>query len=69
MESVLLTLALLSCPVGMGLMMWWMGRAHRQSSAQPSSPDELQAEHARLTEEIAELERQQRPEPAAAVRS
>lgn len=25
MESVLLTIAVLACPVGMGLMMWFMG--------------------------------------------
>jgi hypothetical protein len=54
-ESVLLSLALLACPVGMGLMMWFMARSHRQTQT-PSSPDDLRADHARISREIADLE-------------
>jgi len=62
MESVLLTLALLACPVGMGVMMWFMGRGNREAAA-PSSPpaadgslDDLRAEQRRLAAEIDRLD-------------
>ena len=62
MESALITAALLACPVGMGLMMWWMARSNRQASATSSRPEELRAEHARISRQIDELERQDPPE-------
>jgi hypothetical protein len=38
MSSVFYTLALLACPVGMGLMMYMMMRGHRTAPAdQPSA--------------------------------
>ncbi|MDP8967446.1 MAG: hypothetical protein M3N04_02490 [Actinomycetota bacterium] len=62
--ELLLVLALLACPVGMGLMMWWMGRTMKngQSSqaeqpAAPENPEQLRDEHARLTAQIDQLER------------
>ncbi len=62
--ELLLVLALLACPVGMGLMMWWMGRTMKngQSSqaeqpATPENPEQLRNEHARLTAQIDQLER------------
>lgn len=57
MESALLVAALLACPIGMGLMMWWMGRGTKRE--QPASADDvgtLRAEQARLTAEIDQLE-------------
>lgn len=47
MESLLLTIALLACPVGMGLMMWMMMRGQDKGSA----PDGQQ-EVAQLRAEI-----------------
>ncbi len=49
MESLLLTLLVLACPVGMGLMMWLMMRGQHKETAteQPTAP---RAEH-----DIAEL--------------
>ncbi len=60
MESVFLGLAVLACPVGMGLMMWWMGkgmRGNRSNGHQAGgSLEELRSEHARLGAEIGQLE-------------
>lgn len=56
MEQLLLVLAVLACPVGMGLMMWFMMRGR---SEQPATPDQEQ-ELARLRAQIEAL----RPAPA-----
>lgn len=67
MEGTLLSLAVLACPVGMGLMMWFMGKgkgkdqaAHNGSSRDSlesrDSLADLRAEHARLGADIARLE-------------
>jgi len=62
MESVLLGLAVLACPVGMGLMMWFMAEGMRSGSKPDAkaatSLEELQAEHRRLGAEIERLERE-----------
>jgi hypothetical protein len=59
-ENVLLGLAALACPVGMGLMMWFMAKGTRKDeravSDAPGSLDELRAEHRRLGAEIDRLE-------------
>lgn len=71
MESALLALALLACPVGMGLMMMFMMRGKKSSGAQPSPPvqpvaagpasvDDLRDEHARLSAEIDQLDQRDR---------
>ena len=60
METVLLGLAVLACPVGMGVMVWMMGRGMRQQSQNaaeaPSDIDQLRREHARLGAEIERLD-------------
>jgi hypothetical protein len=65
MESVLLGLAVLACPVGMGLMMWFMAKGMRSTSKPDStaeaSLEDLQAEHRRLGAEIERLERDASP--------
>jgi hypothetical protein len=53
MQSVLLGLATLACPVGMGLMMWLMMRGHGQNTTPTAGStsqqvDELRAEIERL---------------------
>jgi hypothetical protein len=58
MEGALLTLAVLACPVGMGLMMWFMGKGMRGKSDRPPAADldDLRTEHERLGDEIRRLE-------------
>lgn len=61
MRDVLPSLALLACPVGMGLMMWFMGkRAYEERSPNQRSVAELRAEHGRLGAEIEASEREER---------
>ncbi len=59
MES-LAGLALLACPLGMALMMWFMAKGMRRGDAPPTadSVGDLRAEHERLGREIARLETQ-----------
>lgn len=71
MEALLPLAVLLACPVGMGLMMWFMGRNQRRterpapepgglapqtSVAEATSLAELKARHASLAAEIDRLE-------------
>lgn len=61
MESLLL-LAVLACPVGMGLMMWFMskntkGGPNPTGVGGPRSVTQLRAEQSRLAAEIERLER------------
>jgi len=73
-SSGLLFLAVLACPVGMGLMMFFMGRGmggmkhknDRQSEDRDSSLAEMKAEQARLAEKIETLEARQTPPHADA---
>ena len=55
MQPFLAALPLLACPIGMGVMMWWMsrnGRTHADPSAQGS---DQAAEVARLRAELDQL--------------
>ena len=56
MESTLILLAVLACPVGMGLMMWFMSRGSKRDDAaageSAASVEQLRAEQARLGHEI-----------------
>lgn len=52
MSEALLTLAVLACPVGMGLMMWFMMRGNKNNS--PSAPPSVNA--AELTKLRAEVD-------------
>ena len=61
MEGIVLALAFLACPVGMGLMMWFMAKGMRQEppAAQPEramSVEQLREEHRRLGAELERVE-------------
>ena len=57
MEGILVALAILACPVGMGLMMWFMAKGMRGGkNEEPVALEELRDEHRRLGEEIDRLE-------------
>lgn len=70
MSEALLTLAVLACPVGMGLMMWFMMRGNKTSS--PPAPSTSDAELTQLRAEVDQLRAGQRdtgqnpPNPPAA---
>jgi hypothetical protein len=59
-DGVFLGAAALACPVGMGLMMWLMGKGMR-SEKQPGAPagsdvEALREEHRRLGERLEQLD-------------
>lgn len=63
MDSILLGLAALACPVGMGVMMWFMGRGMRPKKDEPDTPaslETLREEHRRLGDEIERLQDSER---------
>jgi hypothetical protein len=60
METALLGIAALACPIGMGLMMWFMGRGMASGRKEPKTPPSLETlreEHRRLGSDIERLER------------
>ena len=60
METALIGLAALACPVGMGAMIWFMARGLRKGPEEPraeASIEELRAEHRRIGHAIEQRER------------
>jgi hypothetical protein len=73
MKEILLAVPLLACPVGMGLMMWFMSRGMRRTdrddrTSDASSLASLRAEQAELEREIVRREAS-RPRDDELVRS
>jgi hypothetical protein len=62
MESVLIGLAVLACPIGMGLMMWFMAKGMKGGGEKGEQSSEeverLRAEQQRLSTEVERLERE-----------
>ncbi len=59
MTTVLLSIAALACPIGMGAMMWFMARGMRAERREPPvqpSLETLRDEHRRLGQDIERLE-------------
>ena len=68
MENLIWLLPAVACPVGMGLMMWFMGKGMKNSHtpeqgpapAAPRSAEQLHSERNRIDAELAELEERDR---------
>ncbi len=60
MSTIFYSLAILACPVGMGLMMWFMMRGNKEPNRPSSTPPDAGAELARLRAEIDQLQAAQR---------
>jgi len=60
MPTIFYSLAILACPVGMGLMMWFMMRGNNKPTPTGSSAPDAGAELARLDAEIDQLQAAQR---------
>lgn len=67
--EALAALAFLACPIGMGVMMWFMakGMGGRRRSSGPDSLEALRSEHERLGGEIARLENERSDRPPSVV--
>ncbi|MEO7197184.1 MAG: hypothetical protein ABIZ50_01790 [Solirubrobacterales bacterium] len=58
MESIFLGLAILACPVGMGLMMWFMAKGMGGKKEDPATVEQMRAEQQRLATQVEQLERE-----------
>ncbi|MAS54459.1 hypothetical protein [Nocardioides sp.] len=61
MTELLYPLALLACPMGMGVMMWMMMRGEKKAPDQPATTDTSSHELSRLRAEVDQLRAAQRP--------
>ncbi len=60
MPTIFYSLAILACPLGMGLMMWFMMRGNKEPTSTGASAPDAGAELARLRAEIDQLQAAQR---------
>ncbi len=58
MQTLLYGLAVLACPVGMGLMMWFMAKGMGGKKEDPATIEQMRAEQQRLASQVEQLERE-----------
>lgn len=64
MGELFYTLVLLACPVGMGLMMWFMMRGNKSADHDSGTASPTESELAALRQELDELRAVQRDRPS-----
>lgn len=67
MPQIFYSLALLACPLGMGVMMYFMMRGNRQEPSKGSTDGATLEELTRLRAEVDQLRAHQRDVPAGPV--
>lgn len=67
MDQVLYALAVLACPVGMGMLMWLMMRSDKKPSRDAATAASASASDAEMAQLRAEVDRLRAVQPSASI--